>query len=588
MQKDAAAIARDWQAASCPSTDPDCLVELAATGDRQLRHAIAANPNTPMSLLWELGVEFPEALAANPILLLLPIANPGIAKAIPLATLRQLVRSEALPIALLAAAARRGDFQIEQALTANPQTPAATLNDLSRHPTLGVREAAKLHIALAGELPANKNWQEPACQAAIALLRRGRACLLACSHAPVLLLHWLAASDAPLLRETVARNPIAPPEILVCLASDPIAQVRQAIAGNPATPPTVLAALGCDLGANGLRVALAGNPQTPPAPLADLARETLAAMQRQITAIARSASGELLENALQPQWQILLAIARNPSASELLLERILATLASVLLGADLSSQASQTCRLHYARWRRRLAGHPQISPTRATQLFGPDLLARLQVEVNQSPLATADADLPFGLLREIADNPRTPPAALAHLADAGMVLRREIARNRALTPELCTRLARDRDPQVRSNLAANPATPTTILASFLADPDPIVRTAAIAPYLKRVPTDRPRLLSDALATTARDRAFVWLFHPQMPAAALAGRAFSLDWLERCAIAQNPNTPEPCLQRLARDGNRVVRGAARAALSQDGTGFQSAPIARSDSTVPRAD
>lgn len=37
------------------------------------------------------------------------------------------------------------------------------------------------------------------------------------------------------------------------------------------------------------------------------------------------------------------------------------------------------------------------------------------------------------------------------------------------------------------------------------------------------------------------------------------------WLERYAIAQNPNTPPTVAVRFAQDGNRIVRAAAQASL-----------------------
>lgn len=44
---------------------------------------------------------------------------------------------------------------------------------------------------------------------------------------------------------------------------------------------------------------------------------------------------------------------------------------------------------------------------------------------------------------------------------------------------------------------------------------------------------------------------------------------SVCWLERYAIAQNTNTPETIRQRLAQDGNRIVRAAAKAHLTPNG-------------------
>ena len=57
-----------------------------------------------------------------------------------------------------------------------------------------------------------------------------------------------------------------------------------------------------------------------------------------------------------------------------------------------------------------------------------------------------------------------------------------------------------------------------------------------------------------------------MLHPEYPVPALARHFRSSDWRERCAIAQNPSTPPNTLAILAREGNRVVRAAAKENLA----------------------
>ena len=58
-----------------------------------------------------------------------------------------------------------------------------------------------------------------------------------------------------------------------------------------------------------------------------------------------------------------------------------------------------------------------------------------------------------------------------------------------------------------------------------------------------------------------------MLHPECPVPALAKHFRSSDWRERCAIAQHPSTPPNTLAILAREGNRVVRGAAKENLER---------------------
>ncbi len=53
---------------------------------------------------------------------------------------------------------------------------------------------------------------------------------------------------------------------------------------------------------------------------------------------------------------------------------------------------------------------------------------------------------------------------------------------------------------------------------------------------------------------------------QCPANVLAKNFRSRSWLERFAIAGNPSTPEAVLERMANDGNQLVRRAATANLA----------------------
>jgi hypothetical protein len=56
-----------------------------------------------------------------------------------------------------------------------------------------------------------------------------------------------------------------------------------------------------------------------------------------------------------------------------------------------------------------------------------------------------------------------------------------------------------------------------------------------------------------------------LWHSQTSQKVLAENSCSFFWLDRYAIAQNPNTPLDILHTLAKDANRIVRAAAKANL-----------------------
>ena len=605
----------DLQLATDPGTAPDRLAELATGGDRELRRAVAGNPNAPRELLYKLGADCPEAFLANPALLLFLLEDPNLSERMPLATLRVLARYETLPVAMIAGAARRGDFQIEQALAANPQTPASVLQDLADRPADCVREAARLHITLAGELPADTDWRDRAYQATVASLQQGRTEALLRPYVPMLLLDWLSACQAPILREAVAKNSIAPPHLLARLAADPVLQVRKAVAGHPAAPPTVLINLSRD-GHPDLLAALAANPRVPVELLERLARETVATLRLKAMGPA-GISGDLLAKLARAQWTILTAIVQNPQASPLLLAELLAALEAIARQVSLQPAPCGFVR-HYAPLRWHIAMHPNTSEADAEGLFGPEPLVRIgRFFESVEPIHPGVAS--FGILKQVAGHPRAPRYVLAQLARVSLPLqavvarnpnappdlvrqwsgypayhgsiapnpqiaapllaklaregdesvRRQVACNPALDTSTLATLSQDGDEGVRLNLAENPAVPASVLEQLLEDVSGRVSSAAIAPYLQQVPDGLPQVLAKSLQALSgprdRDRRFILLFHPQMPPASLAARSRALNWLERCAIAQNPNTPQPCVERLAAEGNCIVRAAARANL-----------------------
>ena len=77
---------------------------------------------------------------------------------------------------------------------------------------------------------------------------------------------------------------------------------------------------------------------------------------------------------------------------------------------------------------------------------------------------------------------------------------------------------------------------------------------------------RYEVIAAANGVPGNKRLFAFLC-ADAPADALAKAQRSTDWLERAAIAMNPNTPPDVVQRLAKDGNAVVRSVAAHALTK---------------------
>jgi hypothetical protein len=118
--------------ANHPNTSPQILCQLANDSDWQLRRSIASNPNTPTDLLWKLGIDFPEAVLANPVFALLQLEHLNLAAEIPACTLTSLLQCPEVPIAFMRYAVGQQDYSLWLAVAYNHNTPSHLLANLAR------------------------------------------------------------------------------------------------------------------------------------------------------------------------------------------------------------------------------------------------------------------------------------------------------------------------------------------------------------------------------------------------------------------------------------------------------------------------
>jgi hypothetical protein len=119
------------QMAIDPNTSPQVLHELANSKNWQLRQLVASNPNTPTAVLWQLGIDFPEAILTNPIFELLQLEHLHLAAEIPHCTLTSLLQCDRVPRAFMNYALKQQDYSLWLAVAYNPQTPSLLLEQLA-------------------------------------------------------------------------------------------------------------------------------------------------------------------------------------------------------------------------------------------------------------------------------------------------------------------------------------------------------------------------------------------------------------------------------------------------------------------------
>ncbi|WP_373538424.1 hypothetical protein [Chamaesiphon sp.] len=136
------------QMASNPNTDPQLLRQIATEADWEQRRLVANNPNTPVDVLWQLGIDFPEAILDNAIFALLQLEHLHLAAEIPHSTLTSLLQCERVPRNFMEYAVSQQDYSLWLAVAYNPHTPSALLANLaqkSRHQDRELIRAVAAH-----------------------------------------------------------------------------------------------------------------------------------------------------------------------------------------------------------------------------------------------------------------------------------------------------------------------------------------------------------------------------------------------------------------------------------------------------------
>ena len=134
--KTIASRALSVQIAIDPNSDPQSLRKIATGKDWELQRLVASNPNTPTDVLWQLGLDFPEAILSNPIFQLLQLEQLQLAAEVPYATLTCLLQCERVPPNFMEYAISQQDYGLWLAVAYNPYTPSQLLENLvgkSRH-----------------------------------------------------------------------------------------------------------------------------------------------------------------------------------------------------------------------------------------------------------------------------------------------------------------------------------------------------------------------------------------------------------------------------------------------------------------------
>ena len=574
-------VKRDWEytrtgVASHPNTPREILVKLAYNKSWKVRAAVASNKSVPTEVL-EILIEDKRLGVCNAV-----------------------VRNPITPGWLLVRMLNNYKCYQRQDIAKHPNATPAILELLARDADCYVRvEVIKnpnTSIELLTYLANDKDFYV-------------RNNVAASSRASETLLAQLANDGEYMVRQHVAYNLKTPIEILRKLATDEDNNVRCAVAENPNTPDDVLTHLEKDqvdwvkaraiifrqtksltLHSNSStcqnNTSIAANPNTPIEILLELAPSDsyqvyLLSIQnicRQMTTHSDIPAYLLEKCATINTLEMQIALARHPNIPESIASKF---------------ASSQSVRL-----RRLVARNPNLprevrekllqdknQDVRSSALVG--LLetrnhphTEFLQQFLQQWQAVQNLNASTQLLIEQAQSQWvTIKEAVALNTTSAMIVfdtsekQDKLNHSKSNAPvTLLEKLATDEHISVKLAVAKNSNTPANVLEMLANNPksNNLTHLAAVKSLIQHYPEQCQPYIEKFITTTSYPSLsnFFILLHHQAPSDLLVKHHRSSSWLERYAVATNPNTPQHIRKLLTEDANRIVRAAAKANLSAE--------------------
>ena len=588
---------------------PELLSKLANHDCKNVRKTVTSNPKTPKKILFNLGVFFPQELLSNPIFDASLLGDLSFIRKIPFGVLSILVQQNNAPRFLLNYAANHPARKVSdtakmhidisgemsegwhEAVAENLKIysysfihdfhgiiwnfrSGARVNgdfetlqrsfrlltnfyDLTQAEVLFKSQMAKRNIA--------KNFQTTSI--VLKKLAFDEDCCIrsdasANPNTPAEVLRLLAEDSNSGVRNNVAGNPSTPAETLESFATVSNIKILHRLAGNPSTPVEILESLMSDCN-NSMLKAVAGNPSTPAEILELLADDSKDWFDEYVANNFNKYSDYTKKDVVSREYKGMIEnIAKNPSTPI----KVLRTLAN---DADY--------------WMRKYIAENPNAPADILKSFadfedGDNGVHSLVAKHPNTPTKVLKLYLYspkdpwkhgyYNIRESVADNPNAPKEILKSLAkEQNIRIRFRVAINPNTPIDLLKTLANDSNHQIREAVAKNTNTPLKILEKLANDRNLIVRESV---------SENPNCTFEIKKTIFKNFAKsetpsfsrVALFLSDYAASfVLAENSNSISWLERYAIAQNPNTLRDTLEVLAQDGNRIVRATAKETLEK---------------------
>jgi hypothetical protein len=551
-------------AAKNPKTPIQVLEQLAKDQDETVRSVMAQNQNLPLNILLELAEDFSVRIRLN-----LAHKNNYSKIKTPIPLLEKLAKDESeqvrakvaehsdTPVELLVQLANDSSIKICYSLTKNQNTSVEILEFLGVEK--GIADAYNKKtpgnaLAAVVENTLKKSSREQ--ERIFKFLLRN----LEGSQMPASTLEKLATNKTSWIRSNVAHHRNTPCSALEKMIDDKYEPVLWGIARNPNSSPQLLERL---LNQNYETVAGAMVERNEiPTNVMEKLLENKSQYVRQPVVSKSNLPVKLAEKtiATEPEESVLISLARNPILTTELLTQFVQH-----SNANICKTLVNHPNLTLEHWQK-LADNPNLKVRQA-------IASKINAPINI--LETLAQDNVTDVRVEVAGNNKTPSQVLEQLSqDTEATVRTKVAGNSNTQINILEILAEDESVEVRRAVANNFNTPEVIKNS-LKDLLPATKSnnQIISPTLRGLSRiynpdtdDLPRLLSEYTNSDVAFVKFVSLLHPLTPKEILEAGVNSVSWLERYAIADNPNTPTEIKQQLTQDSNQIVRAVARDKLT----------------------
>lgn len=521
------------------ATPPKLLTKLSTSEDFCTRRNVATNPNTPSEILIRLANEFPDEFFANPILNLLTLEYPKFfEELIPFNTLISLIQSESASDYFLRAVeklmlnfsensinfprnrSKKAQDEHNHAvreflliMIKNPRISANFIQKLLSHPDSFILENVELRIINSEEFTGS--WKE---------------------KAQKLIPHTQIAKD----RYFVTLKEL---EKIPYICDAPF---LKRLRGEEITEP--------------LAPYLSSKTNDKHIYLSRLLEEVLTEYWADQSNEENKKMGYLNSNNARNS-QVLLKVLkeRNSGGNE-----------QENLASDPKTPREILAKLALVKdpeVREKVARNPQ-TPIKILEKLAKDEDEWVRRSITENPKAPSQLleelskNVDFWIYHALVVNPNTPSSTLAYLASFNdQELNQKILVHPHTDLSLLLEILKQNE-SLCVRLLAKENIPDIILVELLSHPSEEVLKFSVGRYLAQ----HPDLVSFVIEKypnyqTPSFSRLIILFHPETPNSFLRHAIASLYWIERYAVAQNPNTSGELLQILAQDMNLLVRAAA---------------------------